>query len=114
MINNDEKYYYFAVKSRLELCSSEWLRNKTEAIINGDNCIQNTLNDALDYQRIKENPQKISKIEPYISQYNWKDIEFPSVQKNCQKLEQNNGNCLEYIICTTQYRNNKYCMQIKM
>ena len=39
MINDDaEKYYYFAVKSRLELYSSEWLRNKKEAIINGDNC----------------------------------------------------------------------------
>ena len=31
MINNDnEKYYYFAVKSKLELCSSEWLRSKKE------------------------------------------------------------------------------------
>ena len=39
MTNDDaEKYYYFAVKSRLELYSSEWLRNKKEAIINGDNC----------------------------------------------------------------------------
>ena len=30
MINNDvdEKYYYFAVKSKLELYSSEWLRIK--------------------------------------------------------------------------------------
>ena len=31
MINDDnEKYYYFAVKSQLELYSSEWLRNKKE------------------------------------------------------------------------------------
>ena len=29
MINDDdEKYHYFAVKSKLELYSSEWLRNK--------------------------------------------------------------------------------------
>ena len=28
MINDDEKYYYFAVKSKLELYSSEWLRSK--------------------------------------------------------------------------------------
>ena len=41
MINDDaEKYYYFAVKSKLELYYSEWLRNKKEAIINGDNCFQ--------------------------------------------------------------------------
>ena len=40
MINDayNEKYYYFAVKSKLELYSSEWLRNKKEAIIDGDNC----------------------------------------------------------------------------
>ena len=26
--DNDDKYYYFAVKSKLELYSSEWLRSK--------------------------------------------------------------------------------------
>ena len=79
MINDDdnEKYYYFAVKSKLELYSSEWLKNKKEAIIDGDNCFQKALKDALDYQGIKEDPQEISKIKPYISQYNWKDIKFP-------------------------------------
>ena len=53
MINHNEKYYRFALKSKLELYSSEWLRSKTESITNKDNCIQNTLNDSLDYQRIK-------------------------------------------------------------
>ena len=39
MINDDvEKYYSFAVKSKLELYSSEWLRNKKEVIIDGDSC----------------------------------------------------------------------------
>ena len=40
-INDDddnEKYYYFAVKSKLELYSNEWLRNKEEAVIDGNNC----------------------------------------------------------------------------
>ena len=37
MINgDDEKYYYFAVKSKLELYSSEWLRSKKESITKGD------------------------------------------------------------------------------
>ena len=32
MIKDDaEKYYYFSVRSKLELYSSEWLRNKKEA-----------------------------------------------------------------------------------
>ena len=45
MINDDEKYYDFALKSKLELYSSEWLRSKKESITNEGNCIQNALND---------------------------------------------------------------------
>ena len=80
MINDDidEKYYYFAVKRKLELYSSEWLRTKKESITNEDNFFQTVLNDSLDYQRIKKDPQKISKLRPYINQYNWKGIKFPS------------------------------------
>ena len=60
MINDHDEKYYFAVKSKLELYSSEWLRSKKKKkITNGDNCFQNALNDSLDYQRIKRNPQKI-------------------------------------------------------
>ena len=57
MINgndDDEKYYYFAVKSKLQSYSSEWLRNKKESITKEDNCFQNALNDSLDYQRVKK------------------------------------------------------------
>ena len=106
MINDgdDEKYYYFATKSKLELYSSEQLRNKKEEITHGDNCFRNTLNDALDYQRIKKDLQEISKIEPYITPYNWKDIEYPPHKEDWKKSEQSNKtialNCLEYIICT--------------
>ena len=92
MINDDidEKYYYFAVKRKLELYSSEWLRTKKESITNEDNCFQTVLNDSLDYQRIKKDPQKISKLRPYINQYNWKGIKFPSDKEDQKKFEQNN------------------------
>ena len=60
MINDDdENYYHFAVKSKLELYSSKWLTNKKEEITNGDNCFQNALNGALDYQSVKKDPQEI-------------------------------------------------------
>ena len=79
MINDDDnEKYYFAVKSKLELHSSEWLRSEKESITNEDNCFQNALNDSLDDERIKKDRQRISKLKPYISQYNWKDIKFPS------------------------------------
>ena len=65
MINGDdnEKYHYFAVKSNLELCSSEWLRSRKESITSKDNCFQNDLDHALNYQIIKANPEKMSKLK---------------------------------------------------
>ena len=91
MINDDdEKYYYFAVKSKLELYSSEWLKSKKESITNEDNYFQNALNDTLNYETIETHPERISKLKPYINQYNWKDIKFPSDKEDWKKFEQNN------------------------
>ena len=93
MINddaNDKKYYYFAVKSKLELYSSKWLTSKKESITNEDICFQNALNDSLSYQRIKKSSQKISKLRPYINQYNWKSIKFPWDKEDWKRFEQNN------------------------
>ena len=38
MINDNKKYYYFALKSKLELYSSEWLRSKKESISKDNKC----------------------------------------------------------------------------
>ena len=90
MNNDDEKYYNFAVKSKLELYSSEWLRSQKESITNEDNYFQNDLDDALNYQTIKANPEIISKLKAYINKYNWKDIKFPSDKTHWKMFEQNN------------------------
>ena len=91
MINDDdEKYYYFAVKSILELHSSEWLRSRKESITSEDNRFQNALNDSLNYQTIKTNPERISKLKPYTNNYNWKDVKFPSDKEDWKQFEQNN------------------------
>ena len=37
-----------------------------------------------------KNPQRISKIKPFIENYNWKDIDFPPTSKDWRKLELNN------------------------
>ena len=63
---------------------------KKKLITNENNCFQNALNDSLDYQRIKKDPQRISKLKSYINQYNWKDIKFPSDKRDWKKFEQNN------------------------
>ena len=63
---------------------------KKEAIINGDNDFQNALDDALNYQTIEKDPQRISKLKPYINKYNCEGIEFPAVPKEWGKFERNN------------------------
>ena len=67
MISNEaNNYYYFAVKNLSELKSLWWLRGKKKAIINSNNSFQNALDDALNYQTIKTNPERISKLKPKI------------------------------------------------
>ena len=39
---------------------------------------------------MKKNPQRISIIEPFIKNYEWKGIDFPSRSKDWKKFEQNN------------------------
>ena len=55
--------------------SPKWLKNKKSTINpknNDNNCFQYALTVALNYQNIKKEPQRISKIKPSINQYNWK------------------------------------------
>ena len=52
-----------------------------------DNCFQYALDIALNHQNIENNPERVSNIEPFINQYNWKDKDFPSDQKDWKKHE---------------------------
>ena len=91
MINDEaNNCYYFAVKNLSELNSSGWLRAKKEAIINDDADFEDALDDALDYQTIEKNPERISKLKHYINKYNWKGIDFPAGPKEWIKFEKNN------------------------
>ena len=82
MINDEaNNSYYFAAKKISEVNSLGWIRSKKEAIINGDNNFQNALDDALNYQNIEKDPQKISKLKPYINKNNWEGIEFSTGPK---------------------------------
>ena len=91
MINDEaNNYYYFAIKNLSELNSLGWLRGKKETINNNNNNFQNALDDALNYQTIEKDPQRISKLKPYINKYDWDGIKFPAGSKEWQKLEKNN------------------------
>ena len=73
--------------------SPKWFRNK-KATINpknkDDKCFQYALTVALNYEQIKDHPERISKIKPFIDQYNSKEIDFPSHGKDWKKFESNN------------------------
>ena len=45
---------------------------------------------ALNRDKINRDPQRISKIKPFIERYNWNGIEFPATSKDWKKFEQNN------------------------
>ena len=81
--------YYGLHKTRLRkgksyIKSPEWLENK-KATINpqndDDNCFQYAITVVLNHQNIKNHPERISNIEPFSNQYNWKDIDFLSHQQ---------------------------------
>ena len=96
--------HYFAVKNLLELNSSGWLQGKND-VINNNNNFQNALNDALNYHTIENNPQRISKLKPYIDNYNWEGTKVPAESKEWQKFEQNNDTIALDVLYVEQYTN---------
>ena len=72
--------------------SPKWLKNKKATINpknNDDKCFPYALTVALNHLNIGENPQGTWKIKPFIDQYNWKEIEFPSEKKDWKMFQQN-------------------------
>ena len=57
---------------------------------NDNKCFQHAVTLALNIDKINDHPERISKIEPFIEKYNWKDIDFPSTSKDWKKFELNN------------------------
>ena len=90
--------YYHLQKASLSrkggsfIDSPKWLKNKKATINpknNDNNCFQYALTVALNYQNIKKDTQRILKIKPFVNQYNQKEIDFPSEQKDWKKSELN-------------------------
>ena len=73
--------------------SPKWLKNKKLTInrkINDYKCFQYAVTLALNLDKTNKHSQRVSKIKPFIEQYNWKDIDFPSTRKDWKKFELNN------------------------
>ena len=75
--------------------SPEWSKNK-KVIINpknteDNNCFQYAMIAALNYQNINRNPERISKLKPFIDNYNWDNVCFPAGHKDYSAFEKNNS-----------------------
>ena len=72
---------------------AKWIKDKKSTINPKNNaykCFQYAVTVALNHDKIKKDPQRVSKIKPFINQYNWNDIDFPSTGKDWKKFELNN------------------------
>ena len=61
--------------------SPKWLKDRKSAINpknNDDKYLQYAVTLALNLDKIKKDPQRVSKIKPFIEKCNWEDIDFPS------------------------------------
>ena len=53
-------------------------------------CFQYAVTVTLNFEEIKKDTQAITKIKPFINQYNWDEINFPSEKDYQKKNEKNN------------------------
>ena len=100
-IFNGINYLYYDLnritisKSGSYIESPKWLKDK-KCVVNQKNndnkCFQYAATLALNFNNIDRNPQRISKIKPFINNYKWNDINFPATKKDWNKFEVNNKN----------------------
>ena len=96
--NVDLLYYYFHKidmrRGKSYIKSTKWLKNKNATMNpkneDDNNCLQYAVPAALDHKNVGRDLQRIPKIKPFITKYNWEWIEFPAGLKDWKKFEQNN------------------------
>ena len=94
--------YYDFIKTSINrggsyIDSPKWLKDRISTMNprnNNHKCFQYAVTLTLNFNKINKHPQRISKIKPFIDQYNWKDIDFPATSKDWKKFELNNETAL--------------------
>ena len=71
-----------------------WIEKK-KAVINPKNtkdeeCFKWAVIAALHHEEIDKNPQRISKLKPFVDRYNWHGLEFPVSKDQIKKFEKKN------------------------
>ena len=90
--------------------SPKWLKDRKVTINSKNNdykCFQYAVTLAFSLDKINGHPQRISKIKPFIEEYNWKDIDFPSTSKDWKKIELNNEVALNILYVPHNTKKNR-------
>ena len=96
---NGINYFYYdfnrvsIIKGGSYIDSPKWLKDKKSTVNQKNNdykCFQYATTLALNFNKINKDPQRISKIKPFINNYNCNDINFPTAEKDWNKFELNN------------------------
>ena len=71
--------------------SPTWIKNKGVTIntknTKNNNCFQYAIIAALNYRNTGHHPERISELKPFISNYNWDNIDFPAGHKDYSAFE---------------------------
>ena len=82
--------------------SPKWLKYKKSTINSKNNdgkCFQYAVTLALNLDKIKKDPQRVSKIKPFLAKYNWEDVDFPSTSKDWKNLNVTMKSLLIFYTC---------------
>ena len=75
--------------------SPKWLKDKKSTVNqkNNDNkCFQYATTLALNFDRVTNHPERVTKVKSFIDKYNWNDINLPTIRKDWNRFEVNNKN----------------------
>ena len=92
--------------------SPDWTKNKKCSINpqNKDNiCFQYSVIICLYHKEIKNNPERISKIKPFINNLNWKIINFPPEEQDYKTFEMNNKSIALNILQVNEQKISHLC-----
>ena len=78
-----------------------------------NNCFQYALTVPLNYQSSQKDPQRISKIKPFINQYNQKEKDFPSQPSNDWKKFESNNKSIAVSVLYIPYNTDKIKLAYK-
>ena len=66
-----------------------------------DKCIIYAIIASLNHDKIDSYPERISKLKPYINDYNWHGLEFPAQPSDWKKFKENNRLiAVNFFVCT--------------